>query len=72
MSEAWSPFVVDVLNELDINKQCDGVENVITIDKPWEDTERLFERGINAMNYPGGSQWFPGPVLDRPVADGIP
>lgn len=72
MGDGWRPFVQVVPDEADVEKKCDRVVDVKTTDQPWKDTERQFERGINATNYPGGSQWFPGAVLDEPVVDGVP
>lgn len=72
VGDGWFPFVQQVPDEDDVEKKVDRVVDVMTTDQPWKDTKRLFERGINATNYPGGSQWFPGAVLDTPVVDGIP
>lgn len=72
MGDGWIPYVQQVPDEDDVEKKCDRVVDVHTTDEPWKDTERLFERGIKAINSAGGSQWFPGAVIDRPVVDGIP
>lgn len=72
MGDGWFPYVQQVPDEADVEKKCDRVVDVLTTDQPWKDTEQFFERGIKAINSAGGSQWFPGAVLDRRVVDGIP